>query len=178
MKSKSHQKNTKGMLSFLKIKIKILKICDSSCKHQAHGLHTEYIGTLIKAERVIQHWSSSYVYTQTDFLLPFYLLNLVKMYRYTSIGGVIIMTIILSGNSKTIWKNDCEKSKNQRVYSETKFHYKNNWKSTEMERESKMHRYCSCKLFYKFGEISTLSQFLISLHYYNLQDWGHSWSIS
>lgn len=27
-----------------------------------------------------------------------------------------------------------KKSKNQRIYSETKFYYKNNWKSTEMER--------------------------------------------
>lgn len=72
MKSKSHQKNTKGMLSSLKIfvipyaKIRLMYF-------------TQYIGTLIKAERVIQYRSSSFVYTQTDFLLPFYLLNWVKM---------------------------------------------------------------------------------------------------
>lgn len=80
VKNKSHQKNTKGMLSFLKIFViphANIRLMD----------FTEYIGTLIKAERVIQYWSSHYVCTQIDFLLPFYLLNLVKMCRCTSMGG-------------------------------------------------------------------------------------------
>uniref|UniRef100_A0A663N0P9 Molybdenum cofactor sulfurase n=1 Tax=Athene cunicularia TaxID=194338 RepID=A0A663N0P9_ATHCN len=45
MKNRSHRKTTKGMFSFL-------KNCDFSLsKHQAHGLLTDYIITLIKGEK-------------------------------------------------------------------------------------------------------------------------------